>query len=71
MFSDCELYNNLKELNILYDDRINDETLFEHLHYAAGKRQPDQADQLYNSRWKEDELTWNKRKNMKVADRIK
>ena len=71
MFSDCELYNTLKEMNMLYDDRLNDETTFEHHHYAAGKRQADQADQAYNNKWKEDELTWNKRKLMSVEERIK
>lgn len=71
MFSDCELYNNLKDLNLLYDDRLNDETIFEHLHYAAGKRGADQADQAYNSKWVEDEVTWNKRKLMTVEERLK
>lgn len=71
MFSDCELYNNLKDLGLLYDDRLNDETTFEHLHYAAGKRNADQADQAYNNKWQEDELTWNKRKQLLVEERIK
>lgn len=71
MFSDCELYNNLKELNLLYDDRINDETTFEHLHYAAGKRNADDADKAYNNKWKDDEATWNQRKLMSVEERIK
>jgi hypothetical protein len=71
MFSDCELYNNLKDLNLLYDDRLNDETIFEHLHYAAGKRGADQADQAYNAKWSEDEITWNKRKLMTVEERLK
>lgn len=70
MFSDCELYDNLKDLDLLYDDRINDETTFEHLHYAAGKRNADDADKAYNSKWAEDEVTWNKRKNMKIGDRL-
>jgi hypothetical protein len=70
MFSDCELYLNLRDLGLLYDDRINDLTTFEHLHYAAGKRNADQADQAYNSKWKEDELTWNNRKSMSVEERI-
>lgn len=70
MFSDCELYLTLKDLDLIYDDRINDETTFEHLHYAAGKRNMDQADQAYNSKWKEDELNWNKRKEMPVEERI-
>jgi len=71
MFSDCELYNNLKDLSLLYDDRLNDETTFEHLHYAAGKRNADQADQAYNNKWQEDELTWSKRKLMLVEERLK
>jgi hypothetical protein len=71
MFSDCELYNNLKDLGLLYDDRLNDDTIFEHLHYAAGKRNADQADQAYNAKWKEDEITWNKRKLLPVEKRIK
>jgi hypothetical protein len=70
MFSDCELYNNLKDLGLLYDDRLNDETVFEHLHYAAGKRSADGADQAYNAKWKDDEITWNKRKLLPVEKRI-
>jgi len=71
MFSDCELYLTLKELGLLYDDRINDPTIFEHLHHASGKRQADEADRNYYSKWKEDEITWNKRKIMSVEERIK
>lgn len=70
MFSDCELYLTLKDLGLLYDDRLNDETTFEHHHYAAGKRTADQADQAYNNKWKEDEIMWNKRKEMTVEKRI-
>ena len=71
MFSDCELYNTLNDLGLLYDDRLNDETTFEHHHYAAGKRQADNADRAYNMKWKDDELTWNQRKLMAVEERIK
>ena len=71
MFSDVELYFNAKDLGLLYDDRLNDETTFEHHHYAAGKRQADNADQAYNMKWKDDELTWNQRKLMSVEERIK
>lgn len=70
MFSDCELYNNLKDLGLLCDDRMSDDTVFEHLHYAAGKRNADQADQAYNAKWKEDEITWNNRKLLPVEKRI-
>jgi hypothetical protein len=71
MFSDSELYFNLKDMGLLIDDRMTDETMFEHHHYAAGKRNADQADQAYNHKWKEDEITWNKRKNLPVEERIK
>jgi len=70
MFYDCELYLTLKDMDLIYDDRLNDFTTFEHLHYAAGKRTADQADQAYNNKWKEDEVTWNKRKSMTVEERI-
>jgi hypothetical protein len=70
MFSDCELYNNLKDLGLLYDDRLNDETVFEHLHYAAGKRNADQADQAYKAKWAEDDKTWQKRRLMPVEKRL-
>ena len=70
MFSDCELYLTLKDLGLLYDDRLNDNTTFEHLHYAAGKRNVDDADRAYNSKWKEDEITWNSRKLLPVEKRI-
>ena len=70
MFSDVELYLNLKDLSLLYDDRLNDETTFEHLHYAAGKRNADQADQAYNAKWSDDDATWQKRKMMSVEERI-
>lgn len=70
MFSDCELYNNLKDMGMLYDDRLYDETIFEHLHYASGKRQADDADKIYNSKWAVDDKTWQERKLMSVEKRI-
>ena len=70
MYSDCELYINLKETGLLIDERMTDITVFEHLHYAAGKRNADAADQAYNDKWKEDEDTWNKRKLLPVEKRI-
>jgi len=70
MYSDCELYLNLKDSGLLIDDRMNDLTIFEHLHHAAGKRRADQLDVQYHEKWQEDEITWNKRKNMNVLDRI-
>ena len=71
MYSDAELYLNLKESNMLLDDRINDETIFEHRHFITGKRQADQADQIYYSKWQQDEITWNTRKNLNLIDSLK
>lgn len=71
MFSDCELYMNARDMGILIDERKTDETIFEHKHWVTGKRQADNADQAYHMKWKEDESTWNKRKNMTVEERIK
>lgn len=70
MFSDCELYMTIKDLGLLIDDRLTDTTMFEHHHWAAGKRNADQNDQSYHTKWKEDEITWNKRKNMPVEERM-
>lgn len=70
MFSDCELYMTAKDLGLLIDDRMKDSTIFEHHHHASGKRRPDQFDQSYYGKWKEDEITWNQRKMMSVEERI-
>lgn len=70
MFSDCELYITTKDLGLLIDDRMKDSTIFEHHHHASGKRRPDQFDQSYYGKWKEDEITWNKRKILAVEERI-
>jgi hypothetical protein len=71
MYSDCELFLTTKEMNLLIDDRLTDETTFEHHHYAAGKRMSDNCDQQYHLKWKEDENMWNKRKLMSLEDRLK
>lgn len=70
MFSDCELYLNAKDLGILIDDRLSDETVFEHYHWVSGKRKSDTNDNSYNLKWKDDEINWNKRKLLNVEDRL-
>lgn len=70
MFSDCELYDVAEGLGILIDNRLTDTTVFEHHHYAAGKRHPDGFDQSYHGKWKDDEATWNKRKMMTVEEKL-
>ena len=71
MFSDCELYLNLKQLGLLIDERLTDTTVFEHYHYAAGKRNPDQNDATYHNKWAEDDSMWKKRNIMPVEERLK
>lgn len=71
MHSDAELYLNLKELGLLIDERLTDTTVFEHHHWAAGKRNPDQNDQNYHNKWVEDGEMWEKRRLMSAIERIK
>jgi hypothetical protein len=71
MFSDCELYLNLKELGILIDERLSDSTTFTHHHHVAGKRNADIIDSVYYSNWKVDQLEWDKRKIMSLEERLK
>lgn len=71
MFSDCELYLNLKELNMLIDNRLTDMTTFEHHHYVTGKRQQDQADVAYSKNWAMDQINWNVRKDMTLEERLR
>jgi hypothetical protein len=71
MFSDAELYLNSKELGLLIDDRMTDTTTFEHHHYVTGKRQADKNDSAYILKWRDDEITWNRRKNLPLEERIK
>jgi hypothetical protein len=71
MFSDCELYYNLKDLGLLIDNRLTDGTVFEHLHHAAGKRPADNNDKTYYNNWGADEITWNRRRLMSLEDRLK
>ena len=70
MFSDNELHLNCKELGMIincYQDNIQ----FLHVHHSAGLRQTDQADAHYHSKWQVDQQMWNKRKLMKLEERLK
>lgn len=70
MYSDCELYLNLKDLGLLLDDRMVDQTVFEHLHHASSKRRADNFDVEYHKNWKSDEEKWNYRRFLPVEERI-
>lgn len=68
--SDAELFLNLKEMNLLIDERSKDNVIFEHLHWSAGKRQPDVNDQSYYNNFEMDKKTWDIRKMMPLKDRL-
>lgn len=69
--SDAELFLNLKEMNLIIDDRINDANfIFEHHHWSSGKRKPDQNDQSYYSNFEKDKRTWEMRKKLTLKERI-
>ena len=69
--SDAELFLNLKEMNLIIDDRINDTNfVFEHHHWSSGKRKPDQNDQSYYSNFEKDKSTWEMRKKLTLEERI-
>lgn len=70
MFSDNELHLNCKDLGMIincYHDGIQ----FLHVHHSAGLRATDQADVHYHSKWKVDQDMWNRRKKMKLEERLK
>jgi hypothetical protein len=71
MFGDTELYFNVRDLGLLKDNRINDNTLFEHRHFCVGKREKDSNDDDYVKSWTKDEDNYNKRMKLSVYDRIK
>lgn len=71
MFSDIELYNNLKDLDLLIDVRSEDEDIiFKHIHYIDGQRKHDKFDIQYLNNWNNDKSVWEKRKLMSVEERI-
>jgi hypothetical protein len=69
--SDAELFMNLKELNLIIDERANDfNYIFEHHHWSSGKRQADQNDQSYYNNFEKDKKTWEFRKKLSLEKRL-
>lgn len=68
--SDAELFINLKEMNLLIDERAKDNVIFEHMHWSAGKRQADINDQSYYNNFENDKKMWDLRKKMSLQDRL-
>jgi len=71
-YGDTELYNNLFDLGLVIDDRINDTTLYTHRNWAvANGRASDKHDAAYNIFAHQDRHTYVRREGMSVNERIK
>lgn len=71
MYSDVELFNNLKELKCVKDLRRSDGLVFEHKHWANAKRKPDNHDQVGLKAGGKDAGLYHKRMNMSLGERLK
>ena len=71
MFSDCELYSNVKEMNLLVDDRFNDETAFYHIHHSNRKRKSDFFDHVHATNWGKDREVWLQRQSLTLEERLR
>jgi len=72
LWSDAEFYFNANDLNLIKDIRKTHESiLFEHRHYAAGKRKRDNIDTALSEFEKIDTALYKKRQGLPVSERIK
>jgi hypothetical protein len=67
LYSDAELYLNLKEMDLLIDAK---EIKFEHKHWSNNNRKPDEHDQSYYINMQHDKLIWESRRRMILEDRL-
>jgi hypothetical protein len=71
-YSDNEIFQNLKALNLLKDDRDIDDEIFEHRHYAHGNgRSKDKHDEKHILHCKTDGETFNRRMKLPIEERLK
>ncbi len=70
-FADAELYRNLLDLGLLRDLRKLGSPLFEHKHWACGKRGYDHVDQLANNHGGADDANFARRMQLEIQDRLK
>jgi len=71
LYSDAELYNNLDQLQMLKDLRSEEYPLFEHKHWANGKRQVDEIDVYCTGNMHHDYKNYETRMQMSLNDRLK
>lgn len=71
LYSDKELHLNLKELDLLYDVRYSHPLLFEHLHFAKGKRAKDGIDRRNEDNTARDKKMYAERSKLPLAERLK
>lgn len=71
MWSDVELYDIVKELNLMKDIREDVPSIFVHNHWVNGKRAKDELDnQVTNVTWRRDEIIYNSRKKLPAANKL-
>jgi hypothetical protein len=72
MEPDAELYDNLKELNLLIDERTTDQTTFAHHHFICNLRRRDQWDNEWRSpeARRHDILTYSRRRHLPIHGRL-
>jgi len=69
--SDAELYLNAKELNLIIDERLKDKDfIFEHFHWSNGKRNADDNDKNYYSKFENDKVKWENRRKLPLNERL-
>lgn len=69
--SDAEHYLNAEQLNLIIDERLQDKDfVFEHFHWSNGKRNPDQNDKNYYSKFESDKALWSIRRQLSLNVRL-
>jgi hypothetical protein len=70
--SDSELFLNLKEMDLIIDERLEDKKIiFEHHHWSNNKRLADINDQSYYNNFENDKKVWEIRKKLPLKERLK
>lgn len=70
-YSDAELYDNLSQMSMLKNLRGPENPIFEHRHWANGKRQLDSVDDACNNQGYHDSINYNNRSKMSLQERLK